>query len=91
MTATTATPATRMFSLDSLEPKTWVHTLEQMILRGEIDDFEVLYSVVWDVLFRVFLNVEVATIRQLPDGLSDLAETTARVIWDGTYYKASRR
>ena len=87
----TATTATRMFTLDSLEPKTWVNTLEGMIRRGEINDFEVLYSVVWDVLFRVFLNVDVDTIRKLPDGLSDLAETTARVIWDGTYYKASRR
>lgn len=82
MTAKTNTAATRpMFAFDSLNPAVWDYQLENMLWRGEITDYEVLYSVVWDVLFHGFQNVEVQTIRKLPDGLSDLAQTLATLIW----------
>ena len=71
----------RMFNINSLRPGVWDYQVETMLWRGEITDYEVLYSVVWDVLFRGYQNVEVSTIRKLPDGLSDLAETLATLIW----------
>lgn len=79
--ATAARASRAMFTFDSLKPAVWDYQLENMLWRGEITDYEVLYSVVWDVLFHGYLNVEVQTIRKLPDGLSDLAETLATLIW----------
>lgn len=70
-----------MFTLDSLKPTVWDYQLESMLWRGEITDYEVLYSVVWDVLFRGYQTVEIRIIRKLPDGLSDLAETLSTLIW----------
>ena len=69
----------RMFNINSLRSGVWDYQVETMLWRGEITDYEVLYSVVWDVLFRGYQNVEVSTIRKLPDGLSDLAETLAHL------------
>lgn len=76
-----------MFTLDSLKPAVWDYQLETMLWRREITDYEVLYSVVWDMLFRSFLTMEVCSIQKLPDGLSALAETLATIIWERVHPK----